>query len=167
MMPLFTKGKKFSLMQCPQNEWGRKQMERIPYASAVGSLMYAQTWKEFLLLLMNNCVLYSCGHICYSWNLIKDHLFHYAAVPWPQIRQLGLLCIIFTHHANQTYYRKFQSDSRERARRLAVSVLVILSHCSTWVCDRWNLQICFHWNRENSRLLSMYKRHYLVLILNS
>ena len=37
------KGDKFSLMQCPQNEWGRKQMERIPYASAVGSLMYAQT----------------------------------------------------------------------------------------------------------------------------
>jgi len=37
------KGDKFSLMQCPQNEWERKQMERIPYASAVGSLMYAQT----------------------------------------------------------------------------------------------------------------------------
>jgi hypothetical protein len=35
------KGDKFSLMQCPQNEWERKQMERIPYASAVGSLMYA------------------------------------------------------------------------------------------------------------------------------
>jgi len=32
-----------SLMQCPQNEWERKQMERIPYASAVGSLMYAET----------------------------------------------------------------------------------------------------------------------------
>jgi hypothetical protein len=37
------KGDKFSLMQCPQNEWERKQMERIPYASAVGSLMHAQT----------------------------------------------------------------------------------------------------------------------------
>ncbi|RVX17895.1 Retrovirus-related Pol polyprotein from transposon TNT 1-94 [Vitis vinifera] len=37
------KGDKFSLMQCPQNEWEHKQMERIPYASAVGSLMYAQT----------------------------------------------------------------------------------------------------------------------------
>ena len=30
-------------MQCPQNEWEHKQMERIPYASVVGSLMYAQT----------------------------------------------------------------------------------------------------------------------------
>jgi hypothetical protein len=37
------KGDKFSLMQCPQNELERKQMEGIPYASAVGSLMYAQT----------------------------------------------------------------------------------------------------------------------------
>jgi hypothetical protein len=37
------KGDKFNLMQCPQNELERKQMEGIPYASAVGSLMYAQT----------------------------------------------------------------------------------------------------------------------------
>ncbi|XP_068483165.1 secreted RxLR effector protein 161-like [Phaseolus vulgaris] len=34
---------KFSLMQCPNNELERKEMERIPYASVVGSLMYAQT----------------------------------------------------------------------------------------------------------------------------
>ena len=30
-------------MQCPKNELERKQMEQIPYASIVGSLMYAQT----------------------------------------------------------------------------------------------------------------------------
>ena len=30
-------------MKYPQNEWKCKQMERIPYALAVGSLMYAQT----------------------------------------------------------------------------------------------------------------------------
>ena len=30
-------------MHCPQNEWERKQMKRIPYASVVRSLMYAQT----------------------------------------------------------------------------------------------------------------------------
>jgi hypothetical protein len=35
------KGDKFSLMQCPQNELERKQMEGIPYAFTVGSLMYA------------------------------------------------------------------------------------------------------------------------------
>ena len=34
---------KFSLMQCPENELERKQMENIPYASIVWSLMYAQT----------------------------------------------------------------------------------------------------------------------------
>ena len=38
------KGDKFNLMQCPQNEWEWKQMEGIPYASAVGSLIYAQIY---------------------------------------------------------------------------------------------------------------------------
>ena len=37
------KGDKFSLTQCPQNELEWKQMEEIPYVSAVESLMYAQT----------------------------------------------------------------------------------------------------------------------------
>ena len=37
------KGDKFSLMQCPKNELEREQMKNIPYASIVGSLMYAQT----------------------------------------------------------------------------------------------------------------------------
>ena len=37
------KGDKFSLMQCPKNELERKEMESIPYASVVGSLMYLQT----------------------------------------------------------------------------------------------------------------------------
>ncbi|KAL4011851.1 hypothetical protein IC575_028915 [Cucumis melo] len=37
------KGDKFSLMQCPKNELERNQMETIPYASTVGSLLYAQT----------------------------------------------------------------------------------------------------------------------------
>ena len=37
------KGDKFSLMQCPKNDLEREQMKNIPYASIVGSLMYAQT----------------------------------------------------------------------------------------------------------------------------
>ncbi|GJU60323.1 retrovirus-related pol polyprotein from transposon TNT 1-94 [Tanacetum coccineum] len=37
------KGDKFSLKQCPKNEVERKEMENIPYASVVGSLMYLQT----------------------------------------------------------------------------------------------------------------------------
>ncbi|RVW97188.1 Retrovirus-related Pol polyprotein from transposon TNT 1-94 [Vitis vinifera] len=36
------KDDKFSLHQCPKNELEKKDMERFPYASAVGSLMYAQ-----------------------------------------------------------------------------------------------------------------------------
>ncbi|XP_068466643.1 secreted RxLR effector protein 161-like [Phaseolus vulgaris] len=37
------KGDKFSLMQCPENDLEWKQMENIPYAFVIGSLMYAQT----------------------------------------------------------------------------------------------------------------------------
>ena len=37
------KGDKFSLMQCSKNDLEREQMKNIPYASIVGSLMYAQT----------------------------------------------------------------------------------------------------------------------------
>ena len=36
------KGEKFSLNQCPKNDFEKVQMSNIPYASAVGSLMYAQ-----------------------------------------------------------------------------------------------------------------------------
>ena len=36
------KGDKFSLKQCPNNAFEKKEMEKIPYASTVGSLMYAQ-----------------------------------------------------------------------------------------------------------------------------
>ncbi|KAL1300528.1 hypothetical protein AAHE18_18G189400 [Arachis hypogaea] len=36
------KGDKFCLDQCPKNELEKKQMQNIPYASAVGSLIYAQ-----------------------------------------------------------------------------------------------------------------------------
>ncbi|XP_074356369.1 secreted RxLR effector protein 161-like [Apium graveolens] len=37
-----SKGDKISLKQCPKNELEIREMQRIPYASAVGSLMYAQ-----------------------------------------------------------------------------------------------------------------------------
>lgn len=36
------KGDKFSLSQCPKNSLEIQEMQKIPYASAVGSLMYAQ-----------------------------------------------------------------------------------------------------------------------------
>ena len=37
-----SKGDKFSLKQCPRNDFESKFMQNIPYASVVGSLMYAQ-----------------------------------------------------------------------------------------------------------------------------
>ncbi|KAA0057393.1 hypothetical protein IC582_010140 [Cucumis melo] len=40
---LIQKGDRFSLMQCPKNELERNQMETIPYAFIVGSLLYALT----------------------------------------------------------------------------------------------------------------------------
>ena len=36
------KGEKFNLNHCPKNDFEREHMKNIPYASAVGSLMYAQ-----------------------------------------------------------------------------------------------------------------------------
>ena len=36
------KGDKFSLHQCSKNELKKKDMKRFPYASTIGSLMYAQ-----------------------------------------------------------------------------------------------------------------------------
>ena len=36
------KGDKFSLKQCPKSDLGINEMQKIPYASAAGSLMYAQ-----------------------------------------------------------------------------------------------------------------------------
>ena len=37
------KGNRFSLMQYPKNDVEHKEMENIPYASVIGSLMYLQT----------------------------------------------------------------------------------------------------------------------------
>ena len=39
---LVAKGDKFSLSQCPKNNFETQEMQQIPYASAIGSLMYAQ-----------------------------------------------------------------------------------------------------------------------------
>jgi len=42
LAPIIVKGDKFSLSQCPQNNLEKKEMENIPYASTIGSLMYVQ-----------------------------------------------------------------------------------------------------------------------------
>ena len=39
---LVAKGDKFSLNQCPKNDFEKREIQKILYASVVGSLMYAQ-----------------------------------------------------------------------------------------------------------------------------
>ena len=43
---LVAKGEKFSLGQCLKNDFEIKEMQKIPYASVVGSLMYAQVCRR-------------------------------------------------------------------------------------------------------------------------
>ena len=50
------KGDKFSLAQCPRNDLELKQMEAIPYASIVGSIMYAQ--------------IYTRSNICFATGML-------------------------------------------------------------------------------------------------
>ena len=42
MLAPILKGDRFDLNQCPKNDFEREHMKNIPYASTVGSLMYAQ-----------------------------------------------------------------------------------------------------------------------------
>ncbi|RVW58138.1 Retrovirus-related Pol polyprotein from transposon TNT 1-94 [Vitis vinifera] len=61
------KGDKFSLHQCSKNELEKKDMERFPYASTVGSLMYAQ-------VCTHSNIAYIVGMLCrYLSNLGMDH----------------------------------------------------------------------------------------------
>ena len=46
---LIAKGDKFNLLQCLKNEIEKKEMENIPYASTVGSLMYVLVYTHPIL----------------------------------------------------------------------------------------------------------------------
>ena len=62
-----SKGDKFSLKQCPRNDFESKFMQNIPYASAVGSLMYAQVCTRLDLA-------YIVGMLgIYQSNLGREH----------------------------------------------------------------------------------------------
>ncbi|KAL6322011.1 hypothetical protein AAG906_003152 [Vitis piasezkii] len=66
------KGDKFILLQCLNNEINKKEMENIPYASIVGSLMYAQ-----VCMLLD--IVYVAGMLgrylrVVSWKSVKQSL---------------------------------------------------------------------------------------------
>ena len=50
------KGDKFSKYQCPKTDLERAEMKQIPYASVVGSLMYAQVCTHLILHLRLLCL---------------------------------------------------------------------------------------------------------------
>ena len=58
-MPI-QKGEVFSKAQCPQNDDEKAKMKNVPYASAVGSLMYAQV-----------C---TCPNIAYALGVLGRYL---------------------------------------------------------------------------------------------
>ncbi|KAL6324338.1 hypothetical protein AAG906_012584 [Vitis piasezkii] len=61
------KGDRFNLDQCSKNDLEREQMKNIPYASAVGSLMYAQVCTR-------PDIAFAVGMLGrYQSNLGKDH----------------------------------------------------------------------------------------------
>ena len=44
------KGDMFSLNQCPKNDFEEKEMQKIPYALAVRSLMYTQVYMRPIIV---------------------------------------------------------------------------------------------------------------------
>ena len=49
------KGDRFNLDQCLKNDFEREQMKNIPYASAIGNLMYAQCAPSLTLHMLLEC----------------------------------------------------------------------------------------------------------------
>ena len=63
-----SKGDKFSLCQCPKNDLETKEMQKIPYALVVGSLMYAQV-----------C---TCPDIAYIVGMLERYLSNLGLDHW-------------------------------------------------------------------------------------
>ena len=66
-LALITQDKKFGSFQCPKNEYELEQMKSVPYASALGSIMYAQVCTRPDLALATGLL----GR--FQSNLGKDH----------------------------------------------------------------------------------------------
>ena len=66
------KGDKLSKSQCPQDEKERAEMEKVPYASAVGSLMYAQVYtRPDIAFAVNALGTYLSNPGLNHWKVVK------------------------------------------------------------------------------------------------
>ena len=67
-------GDKFILSQCPKNNFEIQEMQHIPYASAIGSLMYAQV-----------C---TCSDIAYIVDMLGRYLSNPGKDHWIVAKQV-------------------------------------------------------------------------------
>ena len=68
-------GDKFGTFQCPKNEYEAVQMKTIPYASAVGSIMYAQVCtRPDLAFITGMLGRYQSNSEINHWNAVKKGL---------------------------------------------------------------------------------------------
>ncbi|KAL6322023.1 hypothetical protein AAG906_003165 [Vitis piasezkii] len=153
------KGDKFSLHQCSKNELEKKDMEKFPYASAIGSLMYAQVCTR-------PDIVYIVGMLGrYLSNLGMDHwkkakrvirrrstssyIFMLAgeAVSWKSVKQTLIvsstmekpLRINCDNKAVELYYKNNRSSSKSKhidikflvVKERVQSLRVSIEHIST------------------------------------
>jgi len=69
------KGDKFGTFQCPKNEYEAAQMKTIPYASVVGSIMYAQVCTRSDLAFITGMLgIYQSNPRIDHWKAVKKAL---------------------------------------------------------------------------------------------
>ena len=73
------KGDRYGDFQCPRNQYEIDQMKTVPYASAIGSLQYAQVCTrpdlEFVTGLLGR---FQSNHRTEHWKLVKKSLALFA-----------------------------------------------------------------------------------------
>ncbi|RVW79277.1 Retrovirus-related Pol polyprotein from transposon TNT 1-94 [Vitis vinifera] len=110
---LVAKGNKFSLHQCPKNELEKKDMERFPYALAIGSLMYAQVCTRpdiaYIIGISSHLEIvgYSDSDFVGCLNSRRSTLGYIfmlvgGAVSWKSVKQTLITCSTMEEHSNHS-----------------------------------------------------------------
>ncbi|RDY14604.1 hypothetical protein CR513_00311, partial [Mucuna pruriens] len=89
---LIAKGDKFSIKQCPNNDLERNEMQKIPYASVVGSLMYTQV-----------C---TCPNIAFMVGVLGMYLSDPRMQHWKAVK--CMICYLKRTKGYMLTYRKFK-----------------------------------------------------------